>query len=144
MQNSSVLQLSSIPQPWWPQVMLKISQYSTIKGMLQLLFLYIITSKYNKFLTSLRSIFSNHIRARVTFISLPSSLGKTFASTVERHPFFRKQCFSLKYVLVAPPSIFLEVCLNSEHMWKWSQVYNFNCARAGFEVTSTLPNSDTL
>jgi hypothetical protein len=37
-----------------------------------------ITSLYyknnNKFLTSLRSIFSNHILARVTFISLPSSL----------------------------------------------------------------------
>ncbi len=32
-----------------------------------------------------------------------------------RHPFFRKQCFALKYVLVAPPSKFLEVCLNLEY-----------------------------
>ncbi len=32
------------------------------------------------------------------------------------HPFFRKQCFSLKYVLVALPQKFLEVCLNSEYM----------------------------
>jgi hypothetical protein len=33
-----------------------------------------------------------------------------------RHPFFRKQCFSLKHVLVAPPQNFLDVCLNSEYM----------------------------
>jgi hypothetical protein len=49
-----------------------------------------------------------------------------------------------------PPSKFLEVYLNSEYLWKWSPVYNFNSARAlkklisaGVEVTSTLPISDT-
>ncbi len=63
--------------------------------------------------------------------------------------FFQK-CFSLKYVLVAPPSKFLEVCLKSEYMWYWSPVYKFNSERAlkrllsaDVEVTSTLPNSDT-
>jgi hypothetical protein len=32
-----------------------------------------------------------------------------------RHPFYRQQCFSLKYVL-GTPSNFLEVCLNSKYM----------------------------
>ncbi len=65
-------------------------------------------------------------------------------------PFFQKTVFFSKICLV-PPSKFLEVCLNSEYMWKWSQVKNFNNAMAikkllsaGVEVTSTLPNSDTL
>ncbi len=53
-------------------------------------------------------------------------------------------------MLENPPSKFLEVCLNSEYMWKLSPAYNFNSARAlkklissGVEVTSSLPNFDT-
>ncbi len=64
-------------------------------------------------------------------------------------PFFQKIMFFSK--ICYGTSKFLEVCLNSEYMWKWSQVYNFNSARAikkllsaGFEVTCTLPNFDTL
>jgi hypothetical protein len=48
------------------------------------------------------------------------------------------------------PSKFLEVCINSEYMWYWSPVYNFNRARAlkkllsaCVEVNATLPKSDT-
>ncbi len=66
-----------------------------------------------------------------------------------RHPFFQKTVFFSKIFFGKPPSKFLEVCLNSEYMWK-CPVYNFNSAKAlkklisaGVEVTSTLPNSDT-
>jgi len=54
------------------------------------------------------------------FISI---LGKTHRdryyrqTPIFRHPFFRKQCFSLKYVLVTPLKYFGgTVCLNSEYM----------------------------
>jgi hypothetical protein len=84
--------------------------------------------------------------------SRPASAKVRYRQTpIFQQPFIRKQRFSLKYSLVSPPQRFLEVCLNSEYMWKWSPVYNFNNARAlkkllsaGVEVTSTLPNSDTL
>jgi hypothetical protein len=33
-----------------------------------------------------------------------------------RHPFFRKQCFSLKYSFVSPPQKVSEECLNSEYI----------------------------
>ncbi len=60
-------------------------------------------------------------------------------------PFFKKIVFFSKICFGSPPSKFLEVCLNSEYMWKWSQVYNFNSARALKKLLSaTLPNSDTL
>ncbi len=59
-----------------------------------------------------------------------------------RHPFCQKTVFFSKICFGNPPSKFLEVCLNSEYMWKWSPVYNFNSARAlkkllssGVEVT---------
>ncbi len=68
-------------------------------------------------------------------------------------PFFHKTVFFFSKIFFGKPSKFLEVCLNSEYMWKWSPVYNFNSARAlkkiisavsaGVEDTSTLPNSDT-
>jgi hypothetical protein len=66
-------------------------------------------------------------------------------------PFFQKTVFFSKICFGKPPSKFLEVCLNSEYMWYWSPVYNFNCERAlkkllsaGVAVTSTSPNSGTL
>ncbi len=64
-------------------------------------------------------------------------------------PLFQKTVFFSKICFGNPPTKFLQECLNSENMWQWSQVYNFNSARAlkkllssGVEVTSTLPNSD--
>ncbi len=58
--------------------------------------------------------------------------------------------FHISKIFIGKPlSKFLEVCLNSEYMWKWSPVYNFNSAMAlktlnsaGVEVTSILLNSD--
>ena len=65
-------------------------------------------------------------------------------------PFFQKTVFFSNIFFGNPPSKFLEVFLNSEYLWKWSPVYNFNSARAlkkllsaGVEVTSTLPNWHT-
>ncbi len=65
-------------------------------------------------------------------------------------PFCQKTVFFSTICFGNPPSKFLELCLNSEYMWKWSPVYNFNSARApkklissGVKVTSTLPNFDT-
>ncbi len=40
--------------------------------------------------------------------------------------FFHKTVFFSKIFFGKPHSKFLEVCLNSEYMWKWSPVYNFN------------------
>ncbi len=64
-------------------------------------------------------------------------------------PFFHKTVFFSKIFFGKSPSKFLEVWLNSEYMWLWSSVYNFNSTRAlkkllsaGVKVTSTLPNSD--
>ncbi len=63
---------------------------------------------------------------------------------------FQETVFFSQIFFGKPPSKFLEVCLNSEYMWKWSPVYNFNSARAleklisaGAKVTSIMPNSDT-
>ncbi len=66
----------------------------------------------------------------------PEPLGSVSSFTVlpsNAHiatPFFQKTVFFSKIFLGKPPSKFLEVCLNSEHMWKWSPVYNFNSVRA--------------
>jgi hypothetical protein len=62
---------------------------------------------------------------------------------------FRKTVVFSKICLGTSLSKFLEVCINSEYMWYWIPVYNFNSARAlkkllsaSVEVTATLPNSD--
>ncbi len=53
-------------------------------------------------------------------------------------PFFQKIVFFSKICFGSPPSKILEVCLNSESMWKWSQVYSFNSARAIKKLLSAL------
>jgi hypothetical protein len=68
-----------------------------------------------------------------------------------RHPFFRKQCFSLKYVFVTPPptKIFGGVSKFGIYVIMKSSLQFQQCKGPkkatfpGVVVTSTLPNSDT-
>ncbi len=64
--------------------------------------------------------------------------------------FFSENSFLKNMSWKGPHLKFLQICLNSESVWWWSSVYNFNSARAlkmllsaDVEVTSTLPNSNT-
>jgi hypothetical protein len=57
------------------------------------------------------------------------AVAKSYRQTpIFRHPFFRKQCFSLKYVLVAPLKIFGG--MSKFGIYVICPVYNFNSARA--------------
>ncbi len=68
-------------------------------------------------------IYEGNVSGNYIFDELPSN---AHIST----PFFRKTVFFSKIFLGKPPSKFLEVCPNSEYIWKWSPVYNFSSARA--------------
>jgi hypothetical protein len=66
-----------------------------------------------------------------------------------RHPFFRKQCFSLKYSLVSSLKIFegmskfgIYVIMKSSLQFKQCKGLK-KLLSACVEVTSALPNSDT-